>query len=359
MLKQKTLIILAAGGTGGHVMPAAALARALVDCRIEWITDARGMKFETHFGAVPMHVFASGAPNNMRGIFNLGLGFIKSFLFLWRAKPVVVVGFGGYPSFMPVLAAQILGIPTIIHEQNAVLGLANKVLARRAKSIALSWPDTKGLREADKNKCIVTGNPVRAEIETLRDAPYPETANILKIFITGGSLGAASFGKIIPAAFDGLSPENRARVEIIHQCRTEDINAARAVYDGAHMNVTLAPFFDDVAAIMEKSHLLIARSGASTVAEVTVAGRPAIFVPYPHHKDQQQKFNADYVARNGGAWVIEEKDFTPEILRARIEEFLRDPAILPAAAANAKKCGNAGAVQGLCKILLDMLNFKS
>jgi UDP-N-acetylglucosamine--N-acetylmuramyl-(pentapeptide) pyrophosphoryl-undecaprenol N-acetylglucosamine transferase len=350
------LILLSAGGTGGHMTPAIALAGDLLSrgFRVEIMTDPRGQKFSGLFGGLPMHVIRSGTlPSGIlgkiKGAFNLALGAIQAFAAVRRLRPAVVIGFGGYPSVPGVWAAQRLGIPTIIHEQNAVIGKANAFLAPSASRIALSWTNVQGLDNAEKQKAVVTGNPVRAEIAALYHQPYPalQPDGKIRILVMGGSLGARVFTDVVPAALTRLSPEYRKRLYILQQCRAEDLEQVRAAYTSSTIECELAPFFDDVPQQLAKAHLIIGRSGASTVSEVTAAGRPAIFVPYPHHKDQQQKMNADSVADSGGAWVMAESGFTPDTLLARVETFLHNPEILFRAAEKSRACGKPDAARRL------------
>lgn len=353
--KAKT-ILLSSGGTGGHMTPAGALAHDLVSrgYRVEIVTDVRGRKYQSMFPGMNMHVVRAGTMNKgitgkVGGLANLGLGILQAMKLIRRLKPAVVVGFGGYPSVPGVYAAQKLGVPTIIHEQNAIIGKANALLAGKADKIALSLPDVVGLDEDEKNKCIVTGNPVRPEIAALYTKPYPalDRDGQLRILVLGGSLGASVFSTVVPEALSKLSPAHKARLDIAQQCRPEDLPKTRELYAAAGIRAFLSLFFEDMAAELEKAHLIITRSGASTVAEVTTAGRPAIFVPYPHHKDQQQKMNADAVADIGGGWVMTESGFTPEALLARIETFLQNPETLFRAAENAGSCGKPDAARKL------------
>lgn len=359
------LILLSSGGTGGHMTPAQALAQDLLSrgFRIELATDERGTKYKNLFGDIPTHVlrsgtFLPGAMGKLKGMTNLGLGVAQAMMLLTKLKPKLVVGFGGYPSVPAVFAAQKMHIPTIIHEQNAIIGKANAFLARKAERIALSLPGVQGLDDSERMRSVITGNPVRPEIAALYTQPYPNLSHEtpLRIFIMGGSLGATVFSLVVPQTLSRLSAEYRQRLHIVQQCRKEDIDIARRTYEIARIQADLRPFFDDVAGELAKAHLVIARSGASTVAEVTAAGRPAIFVPYPHHKDQQQKMNADAVADAGGAWVMAEEGFTAEALLARIETFLQNPSILFRAAEKARSCGKPDAARKLGNLVTAMVS---
>ncbi len=356
MNENSKLILLSSGGTGGHITPARALAHDLMSrgFRVEIMTDDRGKKYESMFEGMKTHVVKSGTLGKgflgkIMGAANLGVGIVQAMTLVKSLNPAMVIGFGGYPSVPGVYAAQKLKIPTIIHEQNAIIGKANAFLAPKAERIAISLPSVTGLDENDKMRSVVTGNPVREEIAALYTKPYPilEQDGALRILVLGGSLGAKVFSEILPEALSKLSSSQRAQIALTQQCREDDLEDAKKAYGAAGIKAELATFFDDVAAELEKAHLVIARSGASTVAEVTTAGRPAIFVPYPHHKDQQQKMNADAVADTGGAWVMTEEGFTPEAILARIETFLQNPETLFRAAENARSCGKPDAARKL------------
>lgn len=364
-LSNKTTIVLSAGGTGGHMTPALALGQDLLSRGFEVVllTDARGAKYQNLFGDIDHHILKAGTlgaglMGKIKGALNLGLGIIQAVNLLRKLKPAVVIGFGGYPSVPGVYAAQKLGIKTIIHEQNAIIGKANAFLAHKAVQIAISLPETTGLDEADGKRLVLTGNPVRPDIAQLYNAPYPSLNNdsSLNILVMGGSLGAKVFSDVVPRAFAGLPDDYKSRLKITQQCREDDLGNVRLVYDQAGIDATLASFFDDVPMLLKECHLVIGRSGASTVAEVTTAGRPAIFVPYPHHKDQQQKMNADAVCDVGGAWVMNEEGFTPDVLQRRLEGFLQNAEVLFRAAEQARSCGNPDAARKLGNLVTALVS---
>ncbi|MBU0799897.1 MAG: undecaprenyldiphospho-muramoylpentapeptide beta-N-acetylglucosaminyltransferase, partial [Alphaproteobacteria bacterium] len=356
------LILLSAGGTGGHMFPAAALARDLISrgYTVALATDPRGKALAHVFGSdIPVHVLQAGKlgggiKGKVTGMAKLSLGMIQAWQLIGKLKPSVVVGFGGYPSVPAVYMAQRCGIPTVIHEQNAVLGRANKMLSSRAARIAMSWPQQDGaLDKASSTRVVVTGNPVREEISTLYTRPYPalKQDGTLRIFVMGGSLGASIFSTIVPQALANLPPAQRARLEITQQCRAVDLATTREIYEIAGIKARLETFFFDVPELLGQTHLVVSRSGASTVAEVTAAGRPAIFVPYPHHADHQQKVNADSVADAGGAWVMTQDGFTKDALMARIETFLQNPETLFRAAEASRSCGRPDAARKLGNVV--------
>ncbi len=362
---KKPYIILSAGGTGGHMTPAQALGRDLLSrgYEVALITDERGLKYRSMFEGIKIHTIRAGTLGagiwgKVKGLTNLSVGVIQAFRILSQKRPDMVVGFGGYPSVPGVYAAQKMKIPTVIHEQNAIIGRANAYLAGRAERIAISLPDLQGLDETEKARAVFTGNPVRADISDLYTEPYPGFGQDgpLCILVMGGSLGATVFSDVVPQALTKLSGEYRERLHVVQQCREEDLDRVRAVYREAGIECDLAPFFDDVPKLLARAHLFIGRSGASTVAELATAGRPAIFVPYPHHKDQQQKINADSIADVGGAWVMTENGFTPDTLLARIETFFQNPSTLFKAAEKARTCGKPDAARKLGNLVTALVS---
>ncbi len=358
-------ILISAGGTGGHMFPAEALARDLIGrgYRVALATDARGRKYEPFADGVPVHVLKSGAMKagivgKVQSVIAMGVGVLQAKKLVDKLKPSIVIGFGGYPSFPAVYAAQKKNIPTIIHESNAILGKANAMLAPKADRIAVAWDDMANMKESDSVRTIVTGNPVRPDIAALYNKPYPalEQDGVLRIFVMGGSQGASVFGEILPAMAAKLSDAHKARLEIVQQCREENIENVRAAYAAIGVKADLRTFIDNVAEELEKCHLFIGRSGASTVSEIVTAGRPAIFVPYPHHKDQQQKRNADAIFDAGGAWVMSQDGFTVEALLARIETFLQSPESLFNAAESARTCGKPDAARKLGNVVTALVS---
>ena len=356
MSENKKTILLTAGGTGGHMFPAEALAKDLVSrgFSVELITESRGNRYSSNFSNVKIHVISAatlsgGIIGKVKSVLSMIKGYFQASKIIKEINPSVVVGFGGYPSVPAVYAAQRKKIPTIIHEQNAILGKANEFLAPKADRIALSLPNIGGLAEIDKVRTVITGNPVRSEFSQLYSKPYPviDDNSALKIFVTGGSQGASVFGEIVPKAVEKLDTQYKNRIEIVQQCREDDISSIKSIYETLGIKFRLETFFLDVSEQMKQSHLIIARSGAGTVSEVTTAGRPAIYVPYPHHPDQQQKINAESVANIGGAWVMLENGFTAESLRDRLEIFLQNPEMLFRAAESARACGKPDAARRL------------
>lgn len=354
----KKVIVLAAGGTGGHLFPAEALAQELITRghRVVILTDKRGDAFKSLGDKVEIRTVRAaylkpGIAAKAKAVFDMGLGILQAARLLRKFKPDVIVGFGGYPSFPGVYAGQKLGIPTILHEQNAVLGKANVILADKAIEIATSLPDTKGIKDANRKKVTTTGNPVRAGIVAVRAAAYEAPGADMRILITGGSQAAQVFSDVVPDAVGKLPDDVKRRLTVVHQCREDAVDMTEKKYRAAGVKAEIKSFFNDMAERLKSCHLFIGRAGASTVAEVAVVGRPAIFVPYPGHSDMQQKYNAEVVADKGGAWVMMQETFTPEALTEKIEALANNPALLEKAAAAAKSCGQPGAAQNLADVV--------
>ena len=362
MPESKT-IVLAAGGTGGHLFPAEALALELVGRghKVVILTDKRGHAFKSLGTTVNIHTVRAATlkPGLIAKAFaasDMGFGILQSLQLLKKYKPDVVVGFGGYPSFPGVCAGQLLKIPTILHEQNAVLGKANVLLADRAVLIAASLPDTKGIKPQNQNKIRVTGNPVRASIIAVRDSAYEAPTTDLRLFITGGSQAAKVFADVIPDAVQKLPHELQKRLFVVHQVREESMADTERKYRMAGIRSEIKSFFADMPERLKTCHLFIGRAGASTVAEIATVGRPAIFVPYPGHQDMQQKHNAEVISNKGGAWVMLQDNFTAESLAAKLQEFMQNPQTLEIAAAAAKSCGQPDAARNLADLVENQIN---
>jgi len=342
------LVALAAGGTGGHVFPAQALAQELVTrgCRLALLTDNRGASFGGLPGEVALHTVSAGRLSGgitakLGGLVTMARGAIEAGRLLREIKPSLVVGFGGYASVPTMLAARLQRLTTLIHEQNAVLGRANRLLAPMVGAIATSFEEVARLRKRHKAKTTRTGNPVRPAICAIRSGSYPPLGkdHSLNLLVMGGSQGAAVFGRVLPDAIALMPSSARTRLNISHQCRAEDINRVGDIYEALDLNATVEPFFDDVPQHLNQAHLVIGRAGASTVAEATAAGRPAILVPYPFAMDDHQSANARAMAKGGGAWVFAECDFTASALAGMLSSFLENPEALREAAAAARGMG--------------------
>lgn len=360
-----TLVVLAAGGTGGHVFPADALAGALLErgCAVALVTDRRGGSYGGTLGKLDTHRIRAGqitgrSPlRRLRGLVELALGAVQARRLLGRLRPAAAVGFGGYASIPTMLAARWARVPTVIHEQNAVLGRANRVLAPRVTRIARSFEHVVALRAQDAARAVLTGNPVRAAIAALADKPYdaPVKDGPLRILVTGGSQGATVFSRVVPAALALLPEAARRRLVVAQQCRPADIEQAHAAYAAAGFGAELKTFFDDMPARLTAAHLVICRSGASTCAEITAAGRPAILVPYPHATDDHQTANARAIEAAGAAWLMPEPTFTPAALAERLAALLEAPAVLAERAAHARALGRPDAAARLADVVLSVV----
>lgn len=361
-IPDKAPVVLAAGGTGGHIFPAEALAEVLLAKgeRVVLVTDHRfghyksGALSNIEIRTIHAGTVTGAWHKKIIGAAGILLGIAQARSVLKQLKPKVVVGFGGYPSFPTVFSAASQGIPTIIHEQNSVLGRANRMLAGRVDVIATSFPGTQMLAEKDAGKVAVIGNPVRASIRALRDVPYSSLMQDGKmhILVTGGSQGASIFSQVIPEAIAQLPMSLRARIRLDQQCREQELAATKAIYEQLGVNADLATFFADVPARLAVSHLVIARSGASTVSELAVAGRPGILVPLPTAMDNHQYYNANAFEEVGGGWVMAQDGFTAAALAARLEAFLTAPDTLAKAAENARKLGTPDAAEKLAALAL-------
>lgn len=364
MVDSPPLFLLAAGGTGGHVFPAEALTRELLGrgARVALVTDKRGGKFSDEL-AVPVHrVMASALRRGLIGkalsIASMGVGVIQAALLLRKLRPTAVVGFGGYPSVPLLYAAAHIGVPIILHEQNAVLGRANKALMPMAKLLAMSFPHVAGIPSSAKTRMVHTGNPVRPAFAALRATPYPaiEEDAPFHILVLGGSLGAQVFSSVVPKALALLPEALRHRVQITQQCRKDDLENAQALFAGAGIEAELSPFFKDVPERMARAHLIIGRSGGGAVAELTAIGRPAILVPFPHGHAGEQMGNAEAIAQAGGAWLIPQATFTPEALAVRLEALMSLPATLIKAAAAARAWGTVSAADSLADCIYETVD---
>jgi UDP-N-acetylglucosamine--N-acetylmuramyl-(pentapeptide) pyrophosphoryl-undecaprenol N-acetylglucosamine transferase len=356
------LVLLAAGGTGGHLFPAEALAQALTSrgVAVDLATDDRAERYGKRFPARQIHVITSETVRGRdpialaRTAGKLGIGLIQALRLIGRVRPSVVVGFGGYPTVPPVLAAALKGVPTLIHEQNAVMGRANRLLASRVKAIATSFA---GVLDRDPKlaaKATRTGNPVRPAVIAAAATPYPaaDETRRLRLLAFGGSQGARIMADIVPPAIAQLEPHLLMRLQVMQQAREEDLARVRESYARAKVAAEVAPFFADLPERIAASHLVVARSGASTVAELAAIGRPAILVPLPHALDQDQSANAGVLEQAGGAMRLRQDDFTPARLAAEFSALASAPQKLVAMAAAARSQGLLDAAERLADLVL-------
>ncbi|MFL5239146.1 MAG: undecaprenyldiphospho-muramoylpentapeptide beta-N-acetylglucosaminyltransferase [Rhizomicrobium sp.] len=355
-----TTIVLSAGGTGGHLFPAQALAAELMHRgrSIVLMTDARGRNYHTAFPGAMLATVPSASPSNTNlagrlfAPFQILAGIFIGFFKLLHLKPAAVVGFGGYPSLPVMLAARIAGFPTAIHEQNAVLGRVNRLIAQYMRAIAASFPFAR-FAPKDSQRIHYTGNPVRPEAAALSHAPYSASGESgpVRILIFGGSQGAKVLSEIVPAALASLPLSIRNRLDIVQQGRPEDIGNLRSAYDEAGIRAEVADFFADMPQRMSAAHLVISRSGASTISELAVIGRPSILVPYPFATDDHQTANASVLAEAGAAWLIPQREFTADTLCALLCEILVQPSELTRRAEAAAMLGKPDAAQRLADLV--------
>ncbi|MGB8274963.1 MAG: undecaprenyldiphospho-muramoylpentapeptide beta-N-acetylglucosaminyltransferase [Alphaproteobacteria bacterium] len=361
MTPRHTNIVLAAGGTGGHMFPAEALAGELNrrGFALALITDRRGASFGEASGVRTLRISAGHVSGSVlakiKGLAALARGTFEAGRLLRELDPAVVVGFGGYASVPTMLAATRAGLATVLHEQNAVLGRANRLLAHRVDLIATSFEYVEGV-ESGRVRLVRTGNPVRPAIAALSREPYPmpQPDGPLHVLVTGGSQGAAVFGQVVPQAVALLPPEHRARISIVQQCRAEDLERAKQAFAAADVRAELAPFLHDMSDRLRVAQLVICRAGASTVAELSAAGRPAILVPFPQATDDHQTANAMALAKAGGAVLIPQKELTAAVLAQRLTDFLTQPGRLVGGAAKSRAFGIPEAAERLAETVAEV-----
>jgi UDP-N-acetylglucosamine--N-acetylmuramyl-(pentapeptide) pyrophosphoryl-undecaprenol N-acetylglucosamine transferase len=352
--------VLAAGGTGGHLTPAFALAHELErrGHHVALITDERGAAIPGKPDFLPAHVLAAGRfgknplgwPRAFAAVLE-GRGMARR---LYQSfEPSAVVGFGGYPALPALLAARSARIPSVIHEQNAVLGRVNRLLAGRVDAIATAYPEVDRLAPKYAGKVELVGNPVRPEVLALRDEPFPpfNDEGLLRVLVTGGSQGARVLSEVVPDGLAMLPPALRSRLQVTQQCRAEDLDAVRARYAGHGIAAELGTYFEDMQARLADAHLFIGRAGASTIAELTAVGRPAILVPLPIATDDHQAANVREIVRAGGARSIRQHNFTAKELAKQIQAMAQHPETLANAAHAAWNCGRPNAASDLADLV--------
>jgi UDP-N-acetylglucosamine--N-acetylmuramyl-(pentapeptide) pyrophosphoryl-undecaprenol N-acetylglucosamine transferase len=363
----KGIILLAAGGTGGHLFPAEALGHELKarGFSVHLVTDSRAERFAGKFPADEIHVvpsatFASKNPVAMlKTGWKLWTGMRAARRLISRLKPLAVVGFGGYPTVPPLMAATGMGVPSIIHEQNAVMGRANKMLASRVQAIAGGFlPETDGPFAA---KTVTTGNPVRPAVLEAAKTPYLASRgeDPFRLVVFGGSQGAQFFSSAVPTALSLLDPAERARLSVTQQARPEDEARVNSCFGKLKASGDISPFFSDMAERLAKAHLVICRSGASTVSEISVIGRPAILVPYPYALDHDQAANAAALVATGGAEVVAQSELSPDRLSSMIASAMKEPERLEKMAAAAKQAGRPNAAVALADLVMAVADRKS
>ncbi len=357
-------IVVAAGGTGGHLFPAAALSHALKarGFEVHLVTDERAKKYGGDFPACEIHKIAAASPSGgpvvarAKAVVTLAQGTLAARRLFRKIAPCAVVGFGGYPAVPPLLAGAWLRIPTLLHESNAVIGRANRFLAPRVDAIAKGFEVLGGLPEKLAARAHLTGNPVRPMVLEAALMPFPDWSDgKLKILVTGGSQGARIFSDVVPAALALVPEKIRCKLILVQQARGEDEERVRRAYAGLGVDAEVKPFFADLPARIAQAHLVICRSGASTISELAVIGRPAILVPLPHALDQDQAANAQQLAAGGAATVAVQSVFSPQWLATSLIEAQADIGVLASRAAAAKKAGVPDAAERLAGLVQDLM----
>ena len=359
-------IILATGGTGGHIFPAEALIAGLhpTDIQLGLITDERGYNYGGLLGRIKRTKISArglsgGSFAKAIALLHLMRGFCQAFLHLKRLRPDIVIGFGGYPSLPTIMAANLLGIKTILHEQNAVLGRANRLLAAGADHIATAFEKTEMMRNQDRAKMRWTGNPVRPEIARLfstRNYAPPLADGPINLLIFGGSQGAARFADLIPAALNHLPEKIKSRLRVTQQVRPNQLETLKAHYANYAIDAKIAHFFDTMPALFAQAHLVIARAGASTVAELAAAKVPAIFIPYPYATDNHQAVNAMRLCDAGGGWLMAESELSVEKLTSQLNFLLANPNHLKTASSALEKIAMPYAGENLAQLVMHTLD---
>jgi UDP-N-acetylglucosamine--N-acetylmuramyl-(pentapeptide) pyrophosphoryl-undecaprenol N-acetylglucosamine transferase len=361
-METSPLILLAAGGTGGHLFPAEALGVELIKrgFRVRLATDARALRYSGLFtremiDVVPSETVRSRSPLSLA---RTGLALVRgttiAFNLIRRLRPVAVVGFGGYPTLPPLVAARLTGTPSVIHDANAVLGRANRFLSRHASAIATALPGVLDRDPALASKTTTVGTPMRPAVLAAAAAAYltPQPGEPFRLLVVGGSQGARVMSDIVPGAIERLDPALRGRLVLTQQVRDEDTARVRAVYDRLGVDAELAPFFTDLPARLAANHLIVSRSGAGTVAELAAIGRPSILVPLPGAIDQDQFANAGVLAEAGGGLRIVQSDFTSERLASEIAALAAAPERLAAMAQKARAAGRLDAAERLADLVM-------
>ena len=364
MTEQSNLLALAAGGTGGHVFPASALAREMMNrgWKVVLITDRRGGAVGGMEDVPTYRVRAGGIAGKsllgrFRSVPELAIGTLQARGLLKRLSPDVVMGFGGYASVPTMMAATWSDCHTGIHEQNAVLGRANRLFAAKVDKIAMSYGVCRAVPPEAEKKIILTGMPVRSEIIAMRESAYPEIGEggTIELLTIGGSQGARVLSDVMPEAIRLLPGDLRARVNIVQQCREEDLDRVRDAYRAIGVSAELAGFYGNMPQRLAKAHLVVSRSGASSVAEILAVGRPSILVPYPHAVDDHQSANAHAVAEAGAGWMMDQSIFTADNLSQRITELFSTKGLLGRVAGQAKRAGFGDAAVRLADMVENMV----
>ena len=350
--------MLAAGGTGGHLIPALSVAGELMrrGHAVMAVTDRRGAVLARRLSDIPVREVRAASPTGrtMAGKVAAGAtmlaGCVGAFRLIHAERPAVVAGFGGYPTIPPLAAARLRGVPVLIHEQNAVLGRANRLLAPRAAVVATSFAET---RTETAWRTVTVGVPVRDAIAALDRVAYrpPGPQENVNLLVVGGSQGAGIFSTLLPGAGQCLDGTLRQRLKVVQQCREEDVGRTAAAWRKLGVTATVAPFFEEMAGHLADAHLVVARAGASTIAELAVSGRPSVLIPFPGAADDHQTANASVVVRAGGGWLVDEKETDARSLAARLESLVTSPAVLARAAGNVRRLARTDAAVALAETI--------
>ena len=359
-MRERRHYLLTAGGTGGHMMPAHALATELMGRghTVALVTDERGARIPGLFDGVPTHVLPAGRMSKrplelLKAANAVRIGRSSAMALIREERPAAVVGFGGYPALPSILAARALSVPVVLHEQNAVLGRVNRLLARSAVALATSAPNTRRVPRSVGARVTLVGNPVRDEVLALRDRPYPalDTDGPFRVLVTGGSQGASVLSDVVPDGL-GMLPEHfRLRLQVVQQVREDELEAVRQRYRTLGVPAMVATYLSDLPDHLARAHLVIGRAGASTVSELTAAGRPAILIPLPSAIDDHQTANARELVAAGGARSIAQSTFRPKELARQMQALGLAPEALAAAAARARACGRPNATRRLADLV--------
>lgn len=359
--KKKKIIILAAGGTGGHVFPAIALYRKFIKegHEVTFFTDDRGLKYlkdidKAHIKVVPSSSLSGGLKRKFQAVILIFKGILSSLLGFRKLKPDIVIGFGGYPSFPVIFAALIMNIKVYLHEQNSVLGKVNRYLLPFVKNVATSFKETTYLENKKHLNIIYTGNPVREEILSLRSLDNTKVLENkdITLLITGGSQGADFFSEIIPKALVMLPDEIKSRLKIYQQVREKDLEDTRSFYKKAGIDAELLPFFENIAEILIKCDLFIGRAGASTISELITAGKPSVLIPLPAAMDNHQYKNASFLGYKNASLLLEQNYSDSEVVCNSIRNLLSDKEQLSDMALNAYNLGEVNAVEILYNFVI-------
>ena len=351
-------VMIAAGGTGGHLIPALAVAGELVrrGHAVTAVTDRRGAVLARRISDIPVREVRAAspsgrtAPGKVVAAATMLAGCVGALRLIHAERPAVMAGFGGYPTIPPLAAAQLLGVPVLVHEQNAVLGRANRFLAPRARVVATSFAQT---RPAVARRTLTVGVPVRDTIAALGRVAYrpPGPEEDVNLLVVGGSQGAGIFGTLLPDAGQCLDGALLRRLKVVQQCREEDVGHTAAAWRALGVTATVAPFFEEMAGHLARAHLVVARAGASTIAELAVSGRPSVLIPFPGAADDHQRANADVVVSVGGGWLVDERETDARSLAGHLESLLASPAELARAAGNVRRIARADAAAALAEAI--------